>query len=489
MRLKKRGSHVKMCKIRNIKECYKYIMLKQFIGDRAFYKRLLVLALPIMVQNGITNLVNMVDNIMVGKLGTPEMTGVAVANQLLFVFNLCVFGACSGAGIFGAQFFGCRDHKGVRDTFRFRFVFCLLFTAAAIALFIFADEGLIGLYLKGEGSAETAAESLLFGKKYLSVMLLGLIPYTIAQCYSSVLRETGRSLPPMIAGVSAVCVNLILNYILIFGKFGVPKLGVIGAAIATVISRYVELAIVAGWTHRRKDINKFIVGAYRSLRVPKALIGDIMRKGMPLMLNEALWASGIAFINQCLSVKGQDVVAANNISQTFWNVFSVAFTAFGIAIGIILGQLLGDGKLSQVRDESRKLIAFTVFSSVAVAALYVPCTFIIPSIYNSTAEIKSLATSLMLITAFAMPIDAFAHSTYFTLRSGGKTFITFLFDSGFVWCITLPIAFILSRYTSVGVLPLFAITQFINIFKCLLGAYLVKRGSWIRNIVSDKKGE
>ncbi len=459
-------------------------MFRGLIGDRAFYKRLMVLAIPIMIQNGITNLVNMVDNIMVGKLGTPEMTGVAVANQLLFVFNLCVFGACSGAGIFGAQFFGCRDHKGVRDTFRFRLIFCSLFAAAAIGIFLLGGEGLINLYLGGEGSPETAAASLNFGKKYLGIMLIGLFPYTIAQCYSSVLRETDKSLPPMVAGVVAVCVNLCLNWVLIFGKLGAPRLGIVGAAIATVVSRFVEMAIVAGWTHKRRDVNEFIIGAYRSLRVPLSLCGNIMRKGMPLMVNEALWASGIAFINQCLSVRGQDVVAANNISQTFWNVFSVAFTAFGIAIGIILGQLLGEGQLERVRSDSKKLIAFTVFTSILGAIIYIPMSLYIPAIYNSSAAIKQLATSLMIIGAIAMPIEAYAHATYFTLRSGGKTFITFLFDSGFVWSVSIPLAYVLSRYTNINVLYLFAATQFINIFKCLLGAYLVKKGSWIRNIVS-----
>lgn len=460
-------------------------MFKSLIGDKSFYKRLMSLALPIMVQTGITNLVNMVDNIMVGSIGNSEMTGVAIANQLLFVFNLCVFGACSGAGIFGAQFYGKCDHGGVRDTFRFRFMFCLGFAVVAICLFLFGGDALINLYLKGEGSPESAAASLAFGEKYLHIMLIGLVPYTIAQSYSSILRECDHSLPPMLAGVCAVAVNLCLNYVLIFGKFGAPRLGVAGAAIATVISRYVELIVVAGWTHIRRDVNKFIVGAYRSMRVPISLVGNIMRKGMPLMLNEALWSFGIAFINQCLSVRGQNVVAANNISQTFWNVFSVAFLSFGTSIGIILGHMLGRGELEKVKPECRKLTAFTVGLSVVVAAIYIPLSYSIPNIYNSTAEIKELATRLMIISAVAMPIDAFAHSTYFTLRSGGKTFITFLFDSGFVWCISMPIAFILSRYTQLDILTLFAITQFVNIFKCILGGYLVHKGSWIRNIVSE----
>lgn len=460
-------------------------MLKSLIGTKDFYKKVLVLTIPIMIQNGITNLVNMLDNIMVGRIGTAEMTGVAVSNQLIFVFNLCIFGAISGAGIFGAQFHGNNEPEGVRHTFRFKLIFCTLLSALGIFILFFFGEPLIMLYLKGEGSSADISASLGYAKSYMHIMLIGLIPYTVAQCYASTLRETGKTVLPMVAGVIAVLINLGFNYILIFGKFGAPKLGINGAAIATVISRFAELLVVAVWTRINAKKNPFIKGAFRSLYVPRRLTVQIILKGMPLMLNETLWASGIATLNQCYSTRGYNVVSANNISQTFFNVFSVAFMAVGIAIGILLGQMLGAGDAKGAKDASKKLIAFSFFVSVIISAIYAVCAKFIPNAYNTTDEVRLLATRLMQITAIAMPIDAFAHSTYFTLRSGGKAFATFLFDSGFMWFISVPTAIILSNFTSISILRLYAICQFINIIKCIIGFILVKKGIWIRNIIKQ----
>lgn len=458
-------------------------MLKRFFGSKAFYRRVLVLMLPIMIQNGITNLVNMLDNVMVGRVGTVEMTGVAVANQLLFVFNLCIFGAVSGAGIFGAQFYGNGDREGVRNCFRFKLIFCSGLALAGVVLFLGFGEPLVALYLKGEGSAADAAASLGFGFDYLKIMLIGLIPYTIAQCYSSTLRETGETLLPMYAGMAAVGINLALNYVLIFGHFGAPRMGVAGAAIATVVSRFAELFVVAFWTWHRRQEHWFIKGAYQSLRVPVSLIKQILFKGAPLMLNEAMWAAGIATLNQSYSVISQDVVAANNISQTFFNVFSVAFMAVGAAIGILVGQMLGAGEAEEAKDTARKLIVFSFMVSVAVGSLYALFAAFIPRVYNTTDSVRSMATGLMWITAAAMPFDAIVHASYFTLRSGGKVIITFLFDSCFVWLVSVPVAFVLSRFTSLNIYIVYGICQGLNLIKTVIGLVLVKKGGWVRNIV------
>ncbi len=462
-------------------------MKNKLFGDRKFYKSVLALALPIMIQMGITNFVNMLDNVMVGQVGTVQMTGVAVANQLIFIFNLCTFGACSGAGIFGPQFFGNGDHKGMRDTFRFKLLFCSALTVLFMLVFWLAGKPLINLYLQGEGSAADAAASLSYAYKYLLCMLVGLLPYTISQCYFSALRETGKSVPPMVAGVIAVLVNLVLNYVLIFGRFGAPKLGVVGAAVATVISRYAELAIIAIWTHKNSHINHFVVGAYRSFKIPSSLIKQIIIRGMPLMLNEAFWSAGIAMVNQCYSARGLSVVAATNISQTFWNVFAVAFTAVGNAIGIILGQQLGADKKEEAKADSRRLITFTVMASIAVMLIYVPAAEFIPMIYKTEESIRLTATRLMQIGALCMPLDAFAHATYFTLRSGGKTFLTFLFDSCFVWMVDVPVAFCLTHFTSLGILTIFAICRSLCLIKCILGGWLVEKGIWIKNIVATEE--
>ncbi|MBR3960889.1 MAG: MATE family efflux transporter [Clostridia bacterium] len=457
--------------------------LRRYIGTKDFYKRFLKIAFPIMVQNGITNFVNMLDNIMVGSIGTAEMSGVAVTNQLIFVFNLCIFGAVSGAGIFSAQYAGKNDTKGLRYTFRFKFILCVLFSALAIVVFVLGGDTLINLYLKGEGTVGQAAASFAAAKKYMLIMLIGFIPYGITQSYASVLRATGKTVLPMAAGLAAVTVNLAGNYILIFGHFGAPKLGVAGAAIATVISRFVEMLIVIIYTAVRKRENEFIIGAYKSPYVPWQLIRNISIKGFPLMINEALWAAGMATLNGFYSLRGLDVVAANNINQTFFNVFSVAYMAVGVSIGIVVGQMLGANKKDEAKNAVRQLMAFSLCISLVVASAFFLLAFWIPNIYNTTDSVRKIATGLMQVCAITMPIEAFIHSSYFTLRSGGKVAITFIFDCGYVWLIRVPFAAILIHFTGLPIIPLYFVCQIVDLSKVFLGYYLIKKGVWANKIV------
>ena len=460
-------------------------MFQRYIGDRAFYRRVLGVAVPIIIQNGISNFVSLLDNIMVGQVGTIPMSGVSIVNGLLFVFNLCVFGASSGAGIFTAQFHGSGDETGVRHTFRFKLLICTAISVLGIALFLGAGSGLIGLYLTGEGEAETAAGALRYGLQYLHVMLWGLVPFALTNTYSSTLRETGETFIPMVAGITAVCVNLVLNYVLIFGHFGAPRLGVEGAALATVISRYVELAIVAGWTHLHRQKNPFIRGAYRSLYIPGKLLRSIILKGMPLMVNEFLWATGMAVLNQCYSTCGLDVVPAMNISSTLYNLGSVVYLSMGNAVGILMGQMLGaNAPEPEVRDSNRKLIAISVASGVVFGALMASVSGLFPHIYNTTPEVRHLATWLICISAAMMPFNSYTNATYFTLRSGGQTLVTFLFDSCFVWVCCVPLAFCLSRFTALSILPLYLICQGTDLVKCTIGAIMLKQGKWIQNLTA-----
>ncbi len=456
------------------------------LGDKSFYSRLIKLALPMMIQNGITNFVNMLDNIMIGAVGTAEMTGVAVANQLFFVFNLCIFGALAGAGIFGAQYFGSGDYQGVRHCFRFKLWFCGIFAALGLFVFTVWGDTLLGLYMKGDAGITDPAATMESAKTYLLIMLIGIIPFTLVQCYSGTLREGAKPTLPMVAGVVAVFVNLALNYILIFGKLGAPALGVSGAAIATVISRFVELAIVLLYTHLKPKTYIFMTGLYRKMHLPAKLVGDLFKKGLPLLLNEFLWASGMAFISQCYSLRGLDSVAAFNISQTFWNVFSIAFMAVGMANGIIMGQILGSGRLKDAKISAYRMMVFSFLIASATALIFYVSASIIPEAYNAESEIKLLATKLMRISAVLMPLESICHSSYFILRSGGKMMVTFIFDSVYMWCINVLLAFILSRFTSMDFLWLYAIVQISTVLKCGIGVYLVKKGFWVKNIVSTQ---
>ena len=454
--------------------------MKKYIGDRKFYLMVLSVAVPIMIQNGITNFVSLLDNIMVGQIGTEQMSGVAIVNQLILVFNLCIFGGVSGAGIFTAQYYGCGDQKGIRDTFRMKLWLSLFITAAGLLVFACFGTQLISLYLHEAGDAGDLEATLLYAHKYLRVMMVELAPFAIIQVYSGTLRETGETMLPMKAGWH---MPLILNYILIFGKFGMPALGVEGAAIATTVSRFVELAIVAGWTHRNKERNGFIAGVYRSMKIPGGLVGKVLIMGTPLMVNEALWSSGQAMLMQCYSIRGLSVVAAFNISSTISNVFNVVFIALGNSVGIIIGQLLGAGKMEEAKDTVRKLMFFSVGGCAAIGICLSIFAPLFPMIYNTTEEIRGLAARFIIVSSACMPIYAFVNVAYFTLRSGGKTLITFFFDSVYTWLVNIPLAYILSRYWHI--IPLYFICQFIDIIKCSIGYILIKKGVWMNMIVKE----
>ena len=457
---------------------------RKYIGDKAFYLMVLGVVVPIIVQNGITNFVAMLDNIMIGLVGTEPMSGVAVANQLFNVFNISLFGAVSGAGIFGAQFFGNKNMEGVRNTFRFKIISCMLLTMAAVCLLFFKGEFLISLFLHANSENQANADAtLVYGMKYLRIMLIGLIPYTFTQIYASTLREMGETVSPMRAGMAAMITNTVLNYILIFGKFGAPVLGVEGAAIATVISRFVECGMIVVWTHRRSEQLEFIKGAYRSMYIPGTLVRKILLKGAPLMFNEIIWSTGMAFMNQCYSTYGLDAVAGINISTTISNVCGIVWLAMGNAVAIIVGQLLGAGEMEEAKDTDRKLIFFSVSSCLVLGGLLIGLSGVFPQIYNTTEAVRNIAKYIIRTEACLMPVHAFLHTAYFTMRSGGKTGITFLFDAGFLWICSIPVAFLLSRYSGLPLLVTYALCRSVDIIKAVIGAVLLKKGVWIENIV------
>lgn len=459
--------------------------IRKLFGDKAFYRMVLAIAVPVMVQSGITQFVSLLDNLMVGRIGTEEFGGVAIANQLIFVFNLCIFGGLSGAGIFSAQFSGKNDVDGMRHVLRFKLYFVIAASVLGILILHFFGSPLISLFLH-EGSEEgDLVKTLNFGLDYLKIMLIGLPMYAVSQCYASSLKETGETFIPMIGSGTAVLVNLVFNYILIFGKFGFPVMGVKGAAIATVLSRVVELAIIAIWAHTHTKRFGFFSKLYSSFRVPKALTFDIIKKGSPLMFNELLWSMGMSTLTACYSMRGLATVNALNISSTVSNLFNVVFMAIGSSIAIIVGNLLGAGKFEEARDTDRKIITMSVLGCFIFGSLLAVSAKYIPNLYETTDEVKSLATSFLLICAVSMPFNAFTHGCYFTLRSGGQTKITMAFDSCFVWVICIPLAYCLANFTSIPIIPMFIICTATELIKCVIGYFFVKSDRWVKNIVNN----
>lgn len=454
-----------------------------YIGNWEFYKRVLIIVLPMIAQAAVTNAVSLVDNILVGRMGTPQVSGVSIVNQYIFIFNITVFGAVSGPSIFGAQFFGKENYEGQKHTFRFRLILCSLLVLLGIFILFNFGTDLISLYISKKDSPEMIAATLKSGKEYLAIMMIGLIPFGIGQAYSSVVRESGVTIVPMVASLTAVGLNVFLDFGLILGTMGMPKMGVRGAALATVIAKTVEALVVILWVHLIPKYSPFAVGLYKGFYIPVSLMKDMIKKGYPLLANEFLWAAGMSIIAQCYSARGLEVVAARNIASTLSNLFNVVFIQMGGCIGIIVGQTLGTGNHKKAREEDKKLLFFSVVLSSVVGMCMLPAAKYFPEIYNVSDNVKSLSAYIIIVTAFASPIWAYTNGCYFTLRSGGKTGITFLFDFVYTWVIMIPLAFGLAYGTNIDVHWIFIIVTYSELLKVIVGYYMVRSGMWINTIV------
>lgn len=453
-----------------------------FLGDWAFYKTVLGIAVPVIIQNTITNLVNLLDNIMVGQLGSAQMSGVSVANQLIFIFYLCIFGGLAGPGIYGAQFYGAGDTKGLRSSFRLKVWISGILVGLATLVFILWPAQLIGLFTEGSGDQALAQQILLHGQEYLQVTIFGFVPFALSMSYATTFRETGETVLPMKASIAAVLTNLVGNWLLIFGNLGFPAWGVRGAAIATVFSRVVELAVLVNAAHRGTRFS-FFHHIWRTLRVPLNLMRDILKKGFPLLMNEAFWSMGMVTFNWALSLRSLMILGAMSISSTITQLFNVFFFSIGNAVAVMVGHSLGAGKLKKAREEVWKLMFLAFSLCILVGGILFSLSGVFPKLYPVEDEIRSLAAGFIAIAALLMPIHAITHCSYFTLRSGGSTLITFVFDSLYTWLILIPVTLALVYFTKLPPLPLMALAQSTNIIKAAAGLALVRGGRWQQNIV------
>ena len=292
----------------------------------------------------------------------------------------------------------------------------------------------------------------------------------------------------MAASVAATFINLIGNYILIFGYFGAPAMGVRGAALATVISRYAEMGIMMVWTHTHTEACPYAKGLFRSVRIPGKLLGSIIVKGMPLLLNEFLWTTGMALTNQCYSTCGLNVVPAMSISYTLYNLAAAVFRSLGGTVGIFMGQMLGERRpTEELMDTNRKMQALAAFSGVVLGAFIAGISGVFPMLYHTTDEVRLLAARTILVSGVLMPLQAYSFPVYFTLRAGGKTVITTIFDCGSILFLYLPISFLLSRFTDLSFLTIYAICNSTDLIKCIAGSALIRSGTWIRHLTGPEK--
>lgn len=457
---------------------------KKFIADKKFYKTLLAIVIPIILQQFITQFVSLVDNLMIGNIGNSEMTGVSLGNQLLFVFNLAIFGSLSGASLFASQYYGAENIKGYQQSFKFKWLIGIIILIASTTIFILLNEELLSFFINSkEGEYSDPTIVLNSGKTYLMIMIIGNVPFLIKEVYATSLREMKQTFVPMLCGIIAIGVNLLFNSLLIFGLAGFPKLGVAGAAIATVISRFVEMIIVVIYTHVKINKFGFLKGVYTSEKLHFNSIKRFLPKTLLLIMNETLWAGGLTMMLSCYAYRGLDTVSSLNIANTITNVFNTIGTSLGNASAIIIGAMLGAKETEVAKQSSYKIMGFAFVVSLFFSMIQIIASFIIPNIYDTSEEIRIVARNLIIISAIMLPFNAVNSVCYFTLRAGGRMLITILFDSVFVIFVRVPIAYVLSHFTGLSIYMIYTLATGVDLLKIFIGYYLIKKGIWIRYIV------
>lgn len=455
-------------------------MFKQFIGDKAFYKTLIAVALPIVLQQLITTSVQLVDNVMVGKLGEQAIGSVSAVNQLYFVVILITFGALGGAGIFTAQYFGSKNYEKLKQTFRFKLLTGLFLATLSLIIFSFFGIELIGLFSKNEVTVNG-------GLKYLEIIKWSAFPWILSVAISNTFREIGITKPLLKISIVAIVTNAVLNYIFIFGHLGLPAMGIVGAAYATLIARFLEFILTFILLIVRGEV--FQTKFFDLLKIDRKLLIAIILMALPLTLNEALWSSGQTVFVHAYSRRGDNALAAVTITGTISQLVFVTFGGIATAVAVMVGNTLGKNELEKAKDNAKKLIAFSVVFAMFTGVLLFILSFFIVDIYDVTNITKDIATFNIRINALFIPVYSFNVAIYFTLRAGGDTKSTFMMDAMYMWIIPVPVALMLSYLTKLPVTTMFLIVQTLDIPKMLFGLSRYKKERWVKNLANEEQIE
>ena len=449
------------------------MMLKKYFGTKQFYRTVISIAFPIMAQQFITTFVNLIDNVMIGSIGNIALTSVTVANRFFLIMNSILFGLCGAAGIYIAQFFGAKQKKNCQEVFNINMAFAvgagLLFT---LIIFIFPQYA-IELFSK---TPIIVAEAI----KYLHLAKYTYIPFAVSFTCMMALRAVGINKIQLKVGIVAVITNTALNYCLIFGNFGFFKMGIQGAAIATIIARLVEMAIYLIILYRNKHFFSFDLKGI--IRINVNLLTSIVRKAIPLTINEILFSLGQALIFMSYMRCDEYLVASISVVDTVANIMFIVFGGLSSAVSIMIGNKLGANKLDEARDNARKLLCFALMVSLMIGMICFLLAPLIPNLYNVDIPFKEAIVRLVRIKSIMINIYAFNVCIFFILRAGGDVVSTMIMDSGFLWAAGVLVSTLLSSFTTISLISLYIVVESLDLIKLIIATYFFKKERWVKNI-------
>ncbi|NLW48563.1 MAG: MATE family efflux transporter [Firmicutes bacterium] len=452
-------------------------MIKDLFVDKDFYKTFFKLAIPVTIQYFVTASLNLVDNIMVGQLGAVELAAVGLANQVYFLLLLFLLGVGGGASVFTAQFWGKRDLKNIR-----RILGLSLMISSTAALFFFLisilnSETILRLFSHDQQVIQLGAE-------YLRITSFTYVLTAITGCYCAVLRSTGEVKLPMRVNVIAILSNTFLNYILIFGNFGMPQLGVAGAAIATLISRFIETTILLIASYRHQYIMTSKVS--EMFKVPADLTKRFIKTTSVVVIKDFIWAFGMVLYMVVYAKMGTDVVASINIVTTVRQLMTVLFNGIASACLVMVGNQIGAGDYPTAFRYSKRFLLITTMVSIVMAVLTIAGSSFILSPYNISTTVFKQAQAILCIFALYMPITVINMVAIVgVFRSGGDVTFCLIMDLVAVYFIGLPLGFLGQAVWYLPIQGVFALFTSQEIFKFILCIKRFISKHWINNLVLD----
>ncbi len=446
----------------------------RLFDDRIFYKSLFAIALPIMLQNLINSSVNMIATVMIGRLGTVEIAAVGLGNQVFFLLNMILFGVSSGGAVFTAQYWGKKDIEGIRKNTGLCLVIVLVITSIFTAACVIFPRVIIGWYSSDPAVIEC-------GSVYLRAVAPCFIPFSISFVFTLIMRTIEKVKLPMIATFFALSLNVALSYLFIFGAGAIPAMGVAGSALATVITRLIEMCILLGFSYGRKYA---LAGTPRELfGFDSAFAGRFFQIALPVIINELLWSLGITMQNVIFARTQTDAIAAFNITNTVSQLTWVVFIGLGNGAAVLIGKKIGEGEELTARSYARKITLFAPLMAAAVALLLLPLSWILPFLFNVNAHVFSIINAMFIILMLSYPFRAFNMSMVIGVcRSGGDTLFSVFYDIAFMWGFSLPLAAAASFIFHAPVWLIFLCLATEDPLKMFIGIWRLKSGKWLHNV-------
>ena len=452
--------------------------LRTFRGTKAFYKGALVVMIPVILQQLINTLFNVVDTVMVGSLGEMSMSAVSVANKPGMIYNGCIFGVTGAGGLMLSQYFGAKDYNQCQSLFSLQMMLTLFFGALYFAVLFFFPEWVMGIFVKDD-------QTIAIGTAYLRIVSFSYLPATVSSTCIFSMRALGRNKTPMLISMAALVMNAAFNYVFMFGLLGLPAMGVKGAALGTLVSRTIEMCIYLAVLYKRRSFFSIRFDAVFHLR--KAVAKSFFRRALPLIGNELLWSTGLNLFFWTYARLDEPSIPAMVIADQAFMIGFVLSSGISSAVSVLIGTELGAGRLQQAKQSCKQLFSMVVAISFACSVVGILCSFVLPLIFPVAPELRVLSANLTIVYSLFYPVSCMYGFCFFCLRAGGDTKNAALLDSIYMWAIPIPVSLIMGLF-GVGRISLVMaviIVQTLMNAKILLALRIVHRGKWVRNITLE----